>query len=320
LRAYNILLILMVFGSVRVSAVDLDQPLRIYNRLRGIDIVSVYFWSSENPSKGSNLLGSSVIEPDSCFVPPLPGDTCNLLLWDELGNSYGFENIVLDESDDSLGLDLQHLEFVTPNVDHGSYPLRVWNSLDGFALDRFHIAVHDSTAREIEIHEHRIFPGRSMVIWLEEATCSLIAEDQTGRLLYIERIEIGCSGGELFLSEENVSEPAPFRTAGSGSFSLLVRNCLPGSRLTEILLIPLDGSGAVKSFLDDGPLLPGEEFRIRVDSFDYLLEATDNHHGRFSYQPRPTGAYEIEWSVSWNYLDLDFSFPSTKSIALPGSE
>jgi len=89
LRAF-LLLIPLAFGSVQVSAVSSDQPLRIYNRLRDIDIVSVYFWSSGNLSKGYNLLGSSVIEPDSCFVPPLPADTCNLLLFDELGNSYGF--------------------------------------------------------------------------------------------------------------------------------------------------------------------------------------------------------------------------------------
>jgi len=308
LRAF-LLLIPLAFGSVQVSAVSSDQPLRIYNGLRDIDIVSVYFWSSGNLSKGYNLLGSSVIEPDSCFVPPLPADTCNLLLFDELGNSYGFENIVLIESDDSLGLDLQHLEFLVPNIDRGQYPLRVLNSLDGFALDRFHLSAEDSTASEIEISDHRIFPRRSIVIWLEEGTYSLTAEDQTGRLLYIERIDIGSSRGEVFLSEENVAEQAPLRTAGSGNLSLLVRNCLPGSDLTEILLIPLDGAGAIQSFLDDGPLLPGEEFLIRMDSHDYLLEARDDHHGVFSYKPEQTGVDENSWPVTWDYLDLDFGFP-----------
>jgi hypothetical protein len=309
LRAFFLLILLIGFGSTRAYAVSSEQPLRIYNRLRDINIVSVYFWSSGDLSKGCNLLGSSVIEPDSCFVPPLPGDTCNLMLWDELGNSYGFENIVLEESDDSLGLDLQHLEFLVPNVDRGPYPLRVLNSLDGFALDRFYISAEDSTGSEIDISEHRIFPGRSIVVWLEEGTYSLTAEDQTGRLLYLDRIEVGSSRGEVSLSEENVAEPVSIRTAGSGSFSLRVRNCLPGSNLMEILLIPLDRTGAVQCFLDDSPLLPGEELLIRMDSFDYLLEARDDHDGIFSYQPEPTVAHEIEWSVTWDYLDLDFSFP-----------
>ncbi len=308
MRAF-LLLVPLGLGSVQVSAVSSDQPLRIYNRLRDIDIVSVYFWSADNLSKGCNLLGTSVIEPDSCFVPPLPGDTCNLLLFDELGNSYGFENIVLPESDDSLGLDLQHLEFLVPNVDRGEYPLRVLNSLDGFALDRFHLSADDSTVSKIEISEHRIFPGRSIVIWLEEGTYSLTAEDQTGRLLYLDRIDVGYSRGEVSLSEENIAEPASFRTAGSGNLSLLIRNCLPGSNLLEILLIPLDGAGAVQSFLDDGPLLPGEELLIRTDSFDYLLEARDEHGGKFAHQPEPTGINERSWPVSWDYLDLDFSFP-----------
>jgi len=309
LRAF-FLLLLLGFGSVRVSAVSSDQPLRIYNRLRDIDIVSVYFWSSGNISKGANLLGSSVIEPESCFVPPLPGDTCNLLLFDELGNSYGFENIVLSESDDSLGLDLQHLEFLAPNVDNGQYPLRVLNSLDGFALDRFHIVPCDSTASEIDISEHRIFPGRSVVIWLEEGTYYLTAEDQIGRLLLYERIEIGAFRSDISLSEENVAqEPVPIRSAGSGSLSLHVRNCLPYSDLTEILLIPTAPMGAVLVFLEDEPLLPGEELLILMDSFDYLVEARDDHQSTFSYLPESNGTEAVRWSISWDYLDLNFSFP-----------
>lgn len=319
MRAF-FLLLLLTLGSFQVSAVSHDQPLKIYNRLRDIDIVSVYFWSSGNISKGVNLLGSSVIEPESCFVPPLPGDTCNLLLFDELGNSYGFENIVLSESDDSLGLDLQHLEFLAPNVDNGQYPLRVLNSLDGFALDRFHIVPCDSTASEIDISEHRIFPGRSMVIWLEEGTYSLTAEDQIGRLLLYEPVEIGASLNQISLSEEDVAEQTPIRATGSGSLSLIIRNCLPGSSLTEVLLIPLDGTEAVKSFLDDAPLLPGEEFLIRMDSYDYLLEARDDHHGIFSHQPEPIGTSERSWSVTWDYLDLDFGFPETMTTTQPGSE
>ncbi|MCK4500023.1 hypothetical protein KAU11_05960, partial [Candidatus Babeliales bacterium] len=110
------------------------HDLTAINSILGLDIVSLYVWEAGNTDKGDNWL-PAILPSDSSITFSLPSGKCNILAFDELGNSYGIAGFYNKSAPDTITVDLEYITFGRPNVDYGHHQLNLTNSLNGFALD-----------------------------------------------------------------------------------------------------------------------------------------------------------------------------------------
>ncbi len=283
------------------------HDLTVINGLRDIEIVSFYIWGSGHNSKGDNRLYSN-LQPDSSITFTLPSGKCNFLAFDELGNSYGIAGDFQKNVPDSITIDLEYITFGRPNVDHGHHLLNLTNSLNGFALDTL---VLSSSMREqdILIDDFRVFSGTSISIWLEKGIYSINAVDQIGRKYNTDNITVPDDSCMLAIVSSMLINPLPpVGITGNGSRPFFLENCLPIAVITELQIVPQDGSNGI--YLDNLALQPGEHIIAKLNPGYYSVLVTDEYDAEYyvSIEQRDTGSLRLP--VVYEYLKYNFSFPA----------
>ncbi len=276
------------------------------NEVRDLEIVSLYVWGAEHINKGDNRLQSS-LQPDSSFTFILPSGICNFLAFDELGNSYGIAGFYKKNAPDTIMIDLQYITFGRPNVDNGYYLLNIANSLNGFALDTFRLS-STRLYEDIIIDGFRVFPGNSITLWLDKGIYSVDAVDQIGRTYSVERVTVPDSVRVVSIVRSMIINPLlPIGITGNGNKPLFVENCLPSAVITELTIIPRDGSDGI--YLDSITLKPGEHIVANLNSGFYSVLATDEYGAEYhvSIEQQNTGSLRLP--IVYEYLQYDFSFP-----------
>jgi hypothetical protein len=271
-----------------------------------VQIVSLYIWGSGQLDKGSNWLFTN-LQPDSTVTFTLPSGKCNVLAFDELGNSYGIAGIIQKCVPDTITIDLEYITFGRPNVDHGHHLMSLTNSLQGFALDTL-ILSSEQLKTDIIIDDFRIFPGNSIVIWLDEGIYLINAVDQIGRTYTADSITVPSDSCIVTVVNSMINDPQPpVGITGSGSGSLLIENCLPESVITKLQIVPKDGSDGI--YLDNIALQPGASMVARLNPAYYSLTAVDDFGTEYfiSFEQQSTGIQRLP--VTYVYMQYDFSFP-----------
>lgn len=305
------MLIILLFALISGSFAQeiLMHDLTLINRIRDINIVSLYLWSSGGDSKGENRLGDP-LHPDSSITFTLPSGKCNILAFDELGNSYEIKGLLKKNAQDTLQIDLEYLSFNTPNIDYGNYPLNLFNSLSGFALDTV-ILSSPHLERNIVIDDCRVFPGNNITIWLDKGNYTMTAVDQIDRTYRIERISVPDDSCMFSISDNMICNPVvPVGITGNGSGALLIENCLPWTVLTELLISPDVNFDGI--YLDDLSLQPGASIVIELDPGMYAVTASDERDGKYSMIIELTDSNTIRIPLTFDYLNFNFSFPDSQ--------
>ncbi|MCK4504754.1 MAG: hypothetical protein KAW14_03995 [Candidatus Aegiribacteria sp.] len=298
-------MILTLFSVSVQNQADLHD-FTVINEVRDLEIVSLYVWCVGHNSKGDNRLHSS-LQPDSSVTFTLPSGKCNILAFDELGNSYGIAGNYQKNAPDTITIDLEYITFGRPNVDYGYYLLSLTNSLLGFALDTL-ILSSDLLAENIIIDDYRIFPGTSIIIWLDEGIYSVNAVDQIGRTYSTNNITVPTDSCMVSIIDSMISNPQPpVGITGNGTGSLLIKNCLPTAEITELQIIPQNGSDGI--FLDSIALQPGVSMVAKLNPGIYSITATDEFGAKYiiSFEQQDTDI--IRLPITYESLQYDFSFP-----------
>lgn len=295
---------MLLSGHVPYQA-DLHE-FTVINEVRDLEIVSLYVWGAGHKSKGDNRLQSS-LQPDSSFTFILPSGKCNILAFDESGNSYGIAGNYQKNVPDTLEIDLEYITFGRPNVDNGYYLLNVANSLNGFALDTFRLSstrLHE----DVILDGFRVFPGNSITIWLDKGIYSVDAVDQIGRTYSAECITVPDSGRVVSIESSMIANPLPpVGTTGNGAVSLFIENCLPAAVITELTIVPQNGSDGI--YIDSIFLQPGAHIIAYLNPGFYSILATDEFNAEYfiSIEQQATGSLRLP--IVDDYLQYDFSFP-----------
>lgn len=281
------------------------HDLTLINRVRDINIVSLYLWSSDEGSKGENRL-CNLLLPDSCVTFAIPSGRCNILAFDELGNSYGIKGSLQKNTQDTLEIDLEYITFAALNIDHGHYPLNLTNSLSGLSLDRI-ILSSLQLDQNIVIDNYRVFPGNNLIIWLDKGNYSITAVDQIDRTFNTEGISVPDDSCIVFILDNMICDPvAPIGITGNGSEALLIENCLPRTAIIEVRILPDDDFEGI--YLDDLSLHPGASIVIELDQGIYAITALDEHDRKYSLLIELTDSNTTRIPITSEFLDLDFSF------------
>lgn len=276
------------------------------NEVRDLEIVSLYVWGAEHINKGDNRLQSS-LQPDSSFTFILPSGKCNFLAFDELGNSYGIAGFYKKNAPDTIMIDLEYITFGRPNVDNGYYLLNIANSLNGFALDTFRLS-STRLYEDIIIDAFRVFPGNSITFWLDKGIYSVDAVDQIGRTYSVERVTVPDSVRVVSIVSSMIINPLPpVGMTGNGTVSLFIENCLPSAAITELLILPLDGSDGI--YLDNISIKPGAHLVANLDPGNYSVLATDEFGAEYYASIEQQYTVSLRLSITNAYLQYDFGFP-----------
>ncbi|MCD4774937.1 MAG: hypothetical protein K8S15_02670 [Candidatus Aegiribacteria sp.] len=276
------------------------------NEVREVEIISLYIWGSGQSDKGDNRLISS-LQPDSSITLSLPSGKCNILAFDELRNSYGIAENCQKNAPDTITIDLEYITFGRPNVDYGHYVLNLTNSLYGFALDTL-ILSSEQLNENIVIDDFRIFPGTSIIIWLDEGIYSINAVDQIGRTYSTDNITVPTDNCMVSIVNSMVINPEPpIGITGCGSGSLLIENCLPTAEITELQIIPQNGLDGI--FLDNLTLQSGASMVAKLNPGIYSITATDEFGAKYtiSFEQQDTDITRLP--ITYESLQYDFSFP-----------
>lgn len=247
------------------------------------------------------------LQPDSSVTISLPSGKCNILAFDELGNSYGIAGNIQKNTPDTIAIDLEYITFGIPNVDYGHYLLNLTNSLDGFALDTL-ILSSARINKDIIIDGFRVFPGTSIIIWLDEGIYSVNAVDQIGRTFSINNITFPNDSCMISVVNSMLINPVPpVGITGNGSETLFIDNCLPAAAITELRIVPQNGSDVI--YLDDITLQPGEHIIANLNPGIYSVTVTDEFGAEYyvSIEQQDTGSLRLP--IVNEYLQYDFSFP-----------
>ena len=281
------------------------HDLTIINEVREIPIISIYIWASGHLNKGDNWIITN-LQPDSSVTFALPSGKCNFLAFDELYNSYAVAGFYKKSAPDTIKVDLEYITFGRPNVDYGHHQLNLINSLNGFALDTL-ILSSPQLNEDIIIDDFRVFPGTTIIIWLDKGLYSITAVDQIGRTYSIDSITVpddDCMVS-VFSNMINTPEP-PVGISGNGSETLFIENCLPMAVITELIVEPQDGSDAI--YLDNIELQPGAHLVAKLNPGFYSVLATDEFGAEYYISiEQDTGSLRL--SIVNDYLQYDFSFP-----------
>ncbi|NOQ21698.1 MAG: hypothetical protein GQ565_03470 [Candidatus Aegiribacteria sp.] len=276
------------------------------NEVRDLEIVSLYVWGAGHKSKGDNRLHSS-LQPDSSVTLSLPSGNCNILAFDELGNSYGIAGNYQKNAPDTITVDLEYLTSGRPNADYGHYMLNLTNSLHGFALDTLMLS-SKQLIEDIIIDDFRIFPGASTIIWLDKGIYSINVVDQIGRIYSADYITVPSDSCVVSIISTMIINPQPpVGITGNGSGSLFIENCLPMSVITEMQIIAQNVSDGI--FLDSIALQPGASIIAKLNPGNYSVTATDEFGAEYniSIEQQDTGTLRLP--IVNEYLHYDFSFP-----------
>jgi hypothetical protein len=285
----------------------LQDDFTVVNRVRELDIISLYIWEADADSKGCNLLENK-LQPDSCFTLSLPPGSYGILAFDEAGNSYGVRDSLLSDGPDTLQLDLEHIMYNRLNVDLGEYALVITNGLQGLALERIELS-SDVLPGTVTVGDIRIFPYWIVYLWLDRGTYSLKFTDQAGREFEAESITVTGGRDTLRVTESMLTEVSePVGMVGEGSIILLIENRLPGSLLATLEILPDNGSAGL--YLDGLGIEPGHGIAVALNPGDYSVTATDDEGipYRAAVQLADNPVYRLY--VNYEYLLYDFSFPS----------
>ena len=300
------IVIALSFSSAKHET-DLHD-LTVINEVRGIPIISIYLWISGSLDKGENWISTN-LQPDSSVTFALPSGMCNFLAFDSLCNSYAIAGFHKKSVPDTIWIDLEYITFGRPNVDHGHHLLNLVNSLSGFALDTL-ILSSSVLPQDIVIDNFRIFPGSSIVIWLDKGIYSINAVDQIGRTYTADSIAVPSDSSIVKIVRSMNSNPQPpVGITGSGSGSLIIENCLPESVITELQIIPQNASNGI--YLDNLALQPGASIVVNLNPSNYSLTATDEYGIEYfiSFEKPSSGIQRFPVTV--DYLQYDFSFPES---------
>jgi len=298
--------IFIILTLIPCSAQTGLHSLTFINRVKSLQIVSLYIWGSDQTSKGDNWMTTD-LQPDSAVTFSLPSGKCNILAFDELGNSYGIAGNYQKNTPDTISIDLQYITFGRPNADCGHYLLNLTDSLHGFALDTL-ILSSSHPAEDIVIDDFRIFPGKSIIIWLDKGFYSIRAVDQAGGRYSLDNIRVPSETFRVSIIDSMIVNPrAPVGVVGNGTESLVIENCLPVSLITGLLIESPGGSDEI--FLDSLALQPGESIIAGLDPGDYSLTAMDDHGDRYSMFFKLRSAAVTRLPLTDEYLRYDFSFP-----------
>ena len=293
--------------SVAVSdQSDRLQNFTVINEVRDLEIVSLYVWGAGHNIKGDNRLNSN-LQPDSSVTFALPSGKCNILAFDELGNSYAIAGFNKKSAPDTITVDLEYITYGRPNVDFGHHLLNLTNSLKGFALDKL-VLSSSVLPHDILIDGFRVFPGTSIVIWLNKGNYSINAVDQIGRIYSIGNITVPNDSFAVAVVRSMIINPEPpVGVTGNGSRELFVENCLPSDVITELMVLPQDGSDGI--YLDSITLQPGEHIVAYLNPGFYSVLATDDSGTEYyvSIEQQDTVSHIL--SIVYEYLHYDFSFP-----------
>lgn len=301
-----ICLLTLISGSF--SQEVLTHDLTLINRVRDINIVSLYLWSSGGHSKGENRL-YDLLRPDSSVTFTIPSGKCNLLAFDELGNSYGVNGSLQKCKSDTIEIDLEYITFAIPNIDYGDYPFILTNSISGFALDTLMLSSAQLN-EDIIIDDFRIFSGNSMIIWLNEGIYSLNVIDQIGRAYSTDSITVPDDNCTVTIVSSMISNPQPpIGIAGTGNGSLLMENCLPNAVITGLHLIPRNGSDGI--FLDSITLQPGVSVVLKLNPGNYSIAATDEFGAEYHISFEQQGTDIVRLPITNEFLQYDFRFPDS---------
>lgn len=295
-----------MLSAVLASPQGQHHQLTVFNNIAELDIVSLYIWGSGQSDKGDSWINTN-LQPDSSATVSLPSGKCNILAFDELGNSYGIAGDYQKNVSDTIEIDLEYLTYGRPNVDHGHYILNLTNTLYGFALDTL-ILSSEQLDENIVIDNYRVFPGNNLIVWLNKGNYSVNAIDQIGRIYYAGSICIPSDSSFVIVVDSMlINTQPPIGMTGNGSESLIIENCLPLSVITELLVIPQNASDGF--YLDNMTLLPGASIVLKLNSGNYTLTLIDNSEAEYTVSFSLEDSDIIRLPITYEYLRYDFSFP-----------
>lgn len=236
----------------------------------------------------------------------LPSGKCNILAFDEFGNSYAIAENYQKNEPDTITIDLEHITYGRPNVDYGHHMLHLANSLHGFALDML-IFSSAQQNEDIIIDDFRLFSDNSIIIWLDKGIYSVSAVDQIGRTYGIDNIIVPTDNCTVLIVDSMITDPLPpVGMAGNGNGSLLIENCLPIAAIAELQIIPQNGLDGI--FLDSIALQPGASMVAKLNPGIYSIMATDEFGAKYTISYEQQYADILRLTITYKSLLYDFSF------------
>lgn len=282
------------------------HPLTIRSGVRETGIVSLFIWQAGTSSKGVDLLETPLFCSEDMTVW-IPSGRCNILAFDELGNSYGIQGWVQKSRPDTLEMDIQHITFGIPNFDHGPYLLRIMNERGNLPITSISV-VSGSTKEEISASERIVFPGSGIILWLQKGEHYVRALDTAGREYRMNPISVPDGQNEFTIGYRDLLYPEePIGAAGDGDIPLMIMNCLPYSPLQKLLI--MDISGAAVLYVDSLGLEPGRTVLAMLSKGVYSVELTDSAGAAYgnAVTVEDGGVYMMR--LDPDEIIPDFSFP-----------
>ncbi len=282
---------------ILVAGCAKNVPVTVMNDLGDYDISAVYIFPTTQASRGEDLQAADLAPGQSAVFQVLPG-AYNILVLDEDGDSYYYENVTVPAEGYTATVSLDDLNWEHVHVGTGHYPLNITNNLSEYDFWYLYIDPTGTEPTTEYMGSNIIFPGETITVWMEPGTYDVQVWDDTDFSYTFEGVTVADAAVTLPVTDADIDEARPAEQATT----VTVRNDL-GSWDIYYLYIDRSDEPWGDDRLGSEILSPGESFTVEITTGTWDMQAEDVDGDTYTLWQQEIGPEGFVWSVTIDQMD-----------------
>jgi len=293
----KVLFTVLAVALLVVAGCDKTVPVTVLNSLGDWDVSAVYIYSATQVSRGEDLLLADLAPDSSAVFRVLPG-AYNILVLDEDGDCYIYNNVTIPAEGFRVEVTLDNLDSSNYNVGDGHYPLVVTNTMTDYNVWYLYVDAVGATPTTEYMGSGILFTGETVTVWLEPGNYQVQAVDDTDATYTYESVTVAETGGTLAITDADIDTPRPAEEPAT----VTVINGL-GDWTINYLYIDKSDEPWGDDRLGAGTLAPGASVTVDITTGSWDMKAEDEDGDTYTLWGQEIGPEGYTWTVTLDQMD-----------------
>lgn len=293
----KVLFTVLAVALLVVAGCDKTVPVTVLNSLGDWDVSAVYIYSATQVSRGEDLLLADLAPDSSAVFRVLPG-AYNILVLDEDGDCYIYNNVTIPAEGFRVEVTLDNLDSSNYNVGDGHYPLVVTNTMTDYNVWYLYVDAVGATPTTEYMGSGILFTGETVTVWLEPGNYQVQAVDDTDATYTYESVTVAETGGTLAITDADIDTPRPAEEPAT----VTVINGL-GDWTISYLYIDKSDEPWGDDRLGASTLAPGASVTVDITTGSWDMKAEDEDGDTYTLWGQEIGPEGYTWTVTLDQMD-----------------
>jgi hypothetical protein len=293
----KVLFTVLAVALLVVAGCDKTVPVTVLNSLGDWDVSAVYIYSATQASRGEDLLLADLAPDSSAIFRVLPG-AYNILVLDEDGDCYIYNNVTIPAEGYKVEVTLDSLDSSNYNVGDGHYPLVVTNTMTDYNVWYLYVDAVGATPTTEYMGSGILFTGETVTVWLEPGNYQVQAVDDTDATYTYESVTVSETGGTLAITDADIDTPRPAEEPAT----VTVVNGL-GDWTISFLYIDKSDEPWGDDRLGANTLAPGASVTVDITTGSWDMKAEDEDGDTYTLWGTEIGPEGYTWTVTLDQMD-----------------